>query len=590
MTWGTSIWGIGVWGLGSPVPAPAGASALGRLNIWRMLFDGIRQLDGHEMGLLKKICDALDLAWEDFLYDPVTALPTLFEVESIDKKWLPYLKPLLGFTREIPFDATEEELRRVLVRAVPFWNDKPSELGSITHAIRMVSGSRFRVRNYFDHRMVVGETCLGEEMEDFDPMVVDFPSKIATGLRVIIGPGAVGPGWFEIDGGNLLFETVGQYRYLYLEEPETLKGCYPIESLMVGTGVGKLFGAPFPNDLTVDGALYGTMDEYLSEVRLVDRRAGYMDCDRLTASFQAGERVRGDYSGAVASVMEVTDDNGAVATLKLARAIGRFVDGELLVGNRGGSGAVKGKLRGLLNRTLLRFMLEVNRVVGERYDLVYTSFLDQFETPNDLDQWTHQGGVTVPSPGCVAIVPAGASMLVNDATAPLVDADADLEYDSGWDNYRTAWKVTGNADTILDLVFRQMDATNRYLIRVSFPGELVSLIKVVAGAETVITSVAFPFHPAVYYGVRAEVFTDDSGEAQIRVLVDGEPVFSPDWQGAGLPSHAGGIVGQSCSAGEAKIKLVEVCCWPPEIDHVGPPPWHDPSYAYSGGWHYPSGS
>lgn len=397
---------------------------IGRLAAWRMIYAGLRRQDGQEMGLLKKLCDMFDEAWEDFVYDPATQLPTLLDPSAVDVRWLPMLKPLLGFTRDMPFEATEEELRRILSRAAQFWSDKPSELGCVDHAVRMVTGGRFRIRNYFDHRIECDKTCVTEELEDFDPSCIDFPSRAARGLTVTVG-GCKGANHFQVeDGLDRPFETPYDYRYLVVEEPAQYRRSYEIDRLVPDPSSleGYTKRALFPTTDSVEcvASLYGAMDEYVTEVRVVDDRHGKLNFDGETYQFTPGERVRGTDSRARATVVAV-ERAGTSGTLTIGRVYSRFWDNEELVGARGGSARAKGRAYEILNRELLSFLLETNRVGSERYDLVYIQFLDEFKTPNDLDQWTCTGGVTVPEPGGAAHVPPGGRMICNDPRAPLVD-------------------------------------------------------------------------------------------------------------------------------------------------------------------------
>jgi len=521
------------------------------------------------MGLLKKFCEMVDQAWEDYLYYPATQLPSLFEVANIDAKWLPFLKPLLGFTRDLSFEATEAELRRILGRAVPFWNDKPSELGSIDHAIRMVTGNRFRLRSYFDHRMATDETCVTEEAEDFDPMVIDFFAKVKRGLTVEAG-GPNGTNYFKITAGmDEPFDTPYAYRFLVIEEPADLKMSWKIDRLVVHPTelVGYTERGEFPaaTPTVCVASIYGTMDEYATEVRLVDDRHGDLDFDQESVAFTAGERIRGATTNARASVLTIARA-GAAGTMVLGRVHSRFQDNEVLMGSRGGRAYVKGKMRNILNRELLYFLLEVNRPLSERYDLTYISFLDEFHVTSDLDQWNHSGGVTVPAPGSEALMPAGSMMVCNDPRAVLQDYDGDGSSDEGWDNYTARWKViTDSASTIVDLVFRWLSWSNHFLIRFNMTTKVLQLIRVMSGAETLLawSAVQAYLKPGVQDTVRVDTFIHYSNHHVVsRVVLDGEEVIP--WTDDSSPSSLGGPVGVKVTGAGAVMKMVEVNVWPTE--------------------------
>jgi hypothetical protein len=560
---------------------------IGRLNIFRMIFSGIRILDGNDMGLLKKICDMFDEAWEKYIYDPASALPTLFDIDEIDDKWLPYLKPLLGFTRDLTFDSTLTELRKILSRAIPFWNTKPSELGCISHAIRMVTGEKFRVQNYFDFRTMTDETCLGEEGENIDPWVIDFFGNVIKSVSATVAAGS--PATFTINDAipEGTFKTTYDYRFLVIEEGDGA-GTYPIAYCNAYAVTGALAAAYKGTPGTYSCSLYGTLDEYLSEIRLVEEGAGSLDYDGLAASFSIGEIIRGSDSGALASVTAITDINDLSGTLSLERIVGRFVDNESILGHHGGEAVVKGKTRGIINRTLLKFLLEQNRPLSERYDVIYTKFLDKFEIINDLDQWTHSGTVAVTYPGS-ADMEAGSLLIPNTLYAPIRDLDSDGIYECGWENYTALCSIRiDTSDLEFDLQFRRIDANNHFLLRWNMPDRLLKLVKVVAGVETVIATsdVLAYFKQDMCFVIRADIFTEDLGSptTRVRVCIDGDPAFSPEWQVDSAPTHRGGPIAIACIAGAMGLKMVEVTGWPVEIDHVGPPPEPILHYAYQSGW------
>jgi len=525
------------------------------------------------MGLLKRICDICDLAWEDFIYDPASLLPTLLEVANIDSKWLAYLKPLLGFTSDLSFEATEEELRRLLSQAVPFWNAKPTELGVITHPIRMVTGNRFRVRNFQDLRMAVDETVIGEECEDFDPWCEDFWGRAALDLDIWLGKESP---WHEprfgVSGGlSTPFLTSQDYRYLVVDSIETagwdsLVGTYRIAWLnpysdpqdgAVQLPVGTLW--PCPSPAIGKGRLYGTMDEYTSEVRLVDDGIGVLNYDGLTAgAFVAGDSVAGVTSGAVGVVTLVTIDDPTSGVLGLKLITGRFVDNEVLVGT-GGVAIVKGKLQGAINRPLMRFLMDVVRPLSERTRIVYVDLLDEFETPDDLDQWAVTIPVTVPSPGGAAVLGVGGRLLTTAAFSP------------EWGDATIYWKVAlDTATSAFDGLFRYLDVNNHYRLRLDMATKKVGLIKSKSGLSLLAESAAMPWlKPGCADVIRVDVINRATVGVHFKVTFDGEPLFTAE-----DPTNANryGRVGALGYAGTSNLHLIEAAVWPVETDHVGPPP------------------
>lgn len=512
---------------------------------------------------LQKITEGLDLLWEDEIFDRATALSTLFEVDNIDKRWLPFLKALLGFTADIPFDATEAELRRILRVAIPYWNKKPTEEGVIETAIRMVTGNRFRAGNYFDFRMMTGVTVITEELEDFDPSVIAFFAPIGSypsGVSIDLGQTAADE--FTLLGTGFPDMTSEDVEAFLVIENDGLSptndGIYPITAVL-STTRGRV-NRVFPNSgaaVAANWKILFYMDEFITEVRLVDPGRGSLSYDALASAWAVGETVYGSDSDANGVV--VSDDvSGLAGTLVLRSLFGRFENNEALVGSAGGGATSKGELTGVLNRTLLNYLIKTVLPISERVNIVYINFLDQFLTPLDLDQWTLSDPllITNPSPGGAAVVPAGESMIDNDNEG------------ATWGDQTTAWKIEAvAAASIARCLFFVTDIDNCYFAQVDYAAKNVKLFKRVATVDTQIGgTVALPFLKiAVQDVVRVDALAE-GGDTRIRVKVDGElridTVASP-------AAFTAGRVGFEASGGSCQLKTVEVNVVPAEVVRTG---------------------
>lgn len=467
------------------------------LDIWSKIYNGIRILDGDTMGLLKKICEILDEAWEDYIYAPLTDLVTIFDINLIDSKWLRRLKPLLGLTSDLSFDASDEELRRILPKIVDFWNQKPSELGSIVHSIRMVTGNQFRVRNFFDFRMVTDETCIEEEDLTYDPWLIDFVSE--------------------------------------------------------------------------EGR-----EEYVSEIRIVDEAHGTMSYDTCTIAFSLGEVIIGSESGSSATITEITTLSETTGTLSLENISGRFVNNEEIQGDVGGTAKVKGKIQGVLNRDLLNFFLGLNRPIGERYNIVYTSFLDEFKIQNYLEQWVTDGDIALSDDFGSVEFGAGGKLITATSYAVARDLDTDAVYECGWLDYIVEFNfIPDTSATVFDFYFRHVAINNHFLVRFSMVTKTISLVKVVSGVETLITTsdVIAYLVPSMKGVIRIGIFTQPVTPtiAKITCTYDGQQMFTPDMQSVTWsPAIPGGGVGAKCVTGSGSVSRVEVIPLPTTIITVGP--------------------
>ncbi|NIY18572.1 MAG: hypothetical protein GWM98_28815, partial [Nitrospinaceae bacterium] len=72
--------------------------------------------------------------------------------------------------------ATPEELRRIIAGAIVFWRQRWLDSG-IVAAIRLVTGNRFKVRDYFDFRFLVAETSIEEDLQNTDPNMISVKTR-----------------------------------------------------------------------------------------------------------------------------------------------------------------------------------------------------------------------------------------------------------------------------------------------------------------------------------------------------------------------------------------------------------------------------
>lgn len=513
------------------------------------------------MGKLEQISKQLDQAWEDLIYDRCTLLPTLMDVDLIDARWLPYLKPLLGFTDDISFAATTEELRRILNRAVPYWNEKPTELGVISNAVRMVTGNRFRVANWFDFRMQIDQTCITEEMENFDPYAVGFYSKIFLGT---LGGGLIS----VYDPAKLTFVVVEyptnftkrEYNFLVIDKDTTdplNEGVYRID---VPAGNVEVFTTtPFHSTHSnpVSYRLLAFSEEYVSEVRVVDEGIGVLYLKNITSPFGIGEKVVGVESGATAWITAV-----GTSSVDVRSIVGRFDPNEAVTDTGGGAASVK-SLDGVLNRELLAFLMggRTVRPFSERIDVVYINFLDEFRTPGDLDQW-EVNDIALMS----IVAPAGPCRVLEGGYMTSVDPTA-----AYWWDQVTAWKITPvTATTSVDLRFMVQDIDNQYHVAVDYNIKAVSLYKVVAGTPTQIGSSAIlPYLKAgVQDVIRVDALQEGTG-LRVRVRVNGELELDEIDDPFAFNQ---GQVGIAAVVSDVDWQLVEVNVLPTEVERVGPNP------------------
>lgn len=148
------------------------------LDMYNFLIEPIRNADIKEGNLLvKRYLEGPQRAW-DTIVDRINALPNLWSVTDIEDAYLPYLKNIVGWTKELDYITDRLDslaLRRLIAASGLIWKKKGPE-DTLIDVLRIATGARARIWNWFDFRWVIDETGLGEEHEGTDPWIIDLPS------------------------------------------------------------------------------------------------------------------------------------------------------------------------------------------------------------------------------------------------------------------------------------------------------------------------------------------------------------------------------------------------------------------------------
>lgn len=148
-----------------------------RLRIYYFIIEGIRQEDQQNgQKFLERYLNGPETLWAAF-HDAITNVTALWDVASIPDELLQYLKRIVGWTTELdvitdPLDALT--LRRLIAASVPFWKRRGPE-DAMVSILRLVTGARVRVWNWFDYRIILDETAFGEDWNGFDPWMISLP-------------------------------------------------------------------------------------------------------------------------------------------------------------------------------------------------------------------------------------------------------------------------------------------------------------------------------------------------------------------------------------------------------------------------------
>lgn len=173
---------------------------------------------------------------------------------------------------------------------------------------------------------------------------------------------------------------------------------------------------------------------------------------------------------------------------------------------------------GTLNRPLIVDMLALFRPGGERLNVYWVDFMDQFLTDNDTAQWES----------------ASDPFIVEDRLLQLVDdtqperAHVIVDGAGLWTNYVASWRLRGSGEGY-GATFLLTDNDNTYALEFfNDAGTLVlRLQKVLVGVETELARYdGAPFYDDVFYGLRVHVLDDNVGNTTIRCYWEGEEVIT----------------------------------------------------------------
>lgn len=217
---------------------------------------------------------------------------------------------------------------------------------------------------------------------------------------------------------------------------------------------------------------------------------------------------------------------------------------------------------GTLDHILVREFARITRPIGERVEIIYTTFYDRFITVNDKSQWTDVAGVSQ-APGVVLRLP---NLVSPESTYASVPDSTE------WRQYVATFRARGT--TAYEFIFYRVAETDQYYLKVTTGptspnhyGKL-ELFKIVAGVTTSIGSVDMThdkvIYDNVYYTYRIEVI-DTGSTNEIRVYVDAEQLLIVH-----DAAHASGSVGirRKASSGVMELDECEVFRLPVVSDFI----------------------
>ncbi len=213
---------------------------------------------------------------------------------------------------------------------------------------------------------------------------------------------------------------------------------------------------------------------------------------------------------------------------------------------------------GTLDREQVRNVVKLMRPIGERVDISYITFLDQFTTDGDNFQWEALDGSLPTVEDGVAKLPS------SSANFPAVN----VEGSDTWSEYVAFWRAKVSGGGVFAINFYVVDALNFYQVGVSVPGNTITLLKVVAGTQTPLVTFDFSLQGTLlvdrFYGIRIHIATEGITN-RIKVYVDGELIINTTDS-----AHSQGSIGFMNFVGSAlEVDEVEMFLTPLETDEVG---------------------
>lgn len=167
-------------------PLPQTADAL-NLDMYRFLIEVIRQEDQQNGAqFIERYLQGPQEVWKATTQS-ILDVKTLWDISAVEDRFLPFLKRIVGWTPDLDniTDALDAlTLRRLIAASVPFWKRRGPE-DAIEDILRLVTTARLRTFNWFDLRIVMDETALGEDWNGYDPWMVDVAGETEYNIRIV---------------------------------------------------------------------------------------------------------------------------------------------------------------------------------------------------------------------------------------------------------------------------------------------------------------------------------------------------------------------------------------------------------------------
>lgn len=166
---------------------PEAAADVLSLDMYKFIIEIIRQEDSSRGNLfLKRFLDGPQNVWRQTTQS-IFDLKKIWDISETPEHLLPYLKRFVGWTPDldsITDNLDSLTLRRLIAASVPFWKKRGPE-DAIVDILRLTTTARVRILNWFDLRMIIGETAWGEDHSGYDPWIISTSGDSEYNIRIV---------------------------------------------------------------------------------------------------------------------------------------------------------------------------------------------------------------------------------------------------------------------------------------------------------------------------------------------------------------------------------------------------------------------
>jgi len=222
---------------------------------------------------------------------------------------------------------------------------------------------------------------------------------------------------------------------------------------------------------------------------------------------------------------------------------------------------------GSLNKELVVNLMKLMRATGERWEILYLGFLDQFIIDNDTTQWD------VPTQTGTNVFQVADGKMRFGVTATGSESTEAIVSWASWDEMVLGARVRcfplGTSMTF-QIRFHYIDSNNYYALEVwpssHSSGPMFWLYKVSSGAPVPLTAAAssVPIYDEVWYYFRISI-VDVGSNKEIKIYMDAVEVMNAT--DSSSPFQDGNIGLQSVN-GEIEVDEVELFELPAESDYI----------------------